>query len=160
MLVRSYLADESARNGKSLLAGIVFVVVPVSYLLSVPLFKYGGYLVVWLTALALLAGDIIFIVFFRPEGHHDNRISVSAQLPGTSDEMTGKTAFEEDQDAKKDQMVTTKNIVEAFVVTFRSRAGNQRISICFLMAALCCTLFTGGKHPIFIDPMYDKYCLF
>lgn len=149
------ITDEKSRTFRlSLLAGIVFVALPIAHLITVPLFKYGSFMAVWCTALGLFTVNILYIVFYLTDTR-GSRARKTVPIDGIPElaikkELTNtETNVEEGQKNEEEDPKTTcisvlKNLRTCFTVTFRPREGYHRACVSILLAALCCNLFSGG----------------
>lgn len=134
---------------------------PIAHLVSVPIFKSGGFIAVWCTTLTLYALAILYIIFFVRDsrGKHvkefkkmldKNVVSIIAKddpeiLHNKEAGAVPKEFLEfKEQQVKNTCLSVIKNLKECFVVTFRPRAGYNRACISLLLAGLCCTLFSKG----------------
>ena len=155
------VTDESNRTYRlSLLSGIILLAVPISYLIGGSLFKYGGYMAVWGTALGVLVVDILYTIFYLSDTcgrKAKKRIGPvdTAQLAQLSKKSlvldSGENGGSEmvKESLKARVLSVLKNLPRCFSVTFRRRAGYRRACITLLLASLCCAfLCTGGGSRI------------
>jgi len=130
------------------MGGTITIAIPVANFLATFIFKYGGYMCIYGTALGFLAVAFLYVFLFVTDskGIKNKKILPTIQklilykeVPLENDvnpnEIGDHTSF----------LSIIKNLWKCFTVTFRPRPGYQRTCVSLLLVALCFALFSNGR---------------
>lgn len=133
-------SEETRTFRLSIVAGITGLAMPIAQFISVPIYKNGGYLAIWLTALSLQTVALIYLIFFVTDSRgkwtrkHSDDESIVEKIV---------TVKEKEHETKSHGCTTVlKNLWKCFVITFQRREGFKRASISFLLACISLIFFS------------------
>lgn len=130
----------------ALVAGVNGFAIPISQFISVPIFKEGSYLAIWLTALGLYVVAFIYVTFFVTADPHkiweEKGSKVVARKFDPSRHRGWKRKLQSGE--TYNGFFVLKNILHSFKTTFQRREGYKRAIIFLLMFCFLLNLFSAG----------------
>ena len=134
----------------AIIGGTITIAIPVANFLASFIFKYGGYMSIYGTALSFLALAFTYVFIFVTDskGFNNQRMVSTIQNLVFYKDVALATAGESSEKKKHATgsfLFTISNLWKCFTITFRPRPGYQRVCVSLLLASLCLALFSNCK---------------
>ena len=136
------------------MGGTITIAIPVANFLATVIFKYGGYMCIYGTALGFLALAFIYVFLFVTDSKgkkKKTKLGTTIQKLVIQKEVSSLHSADPSNNNNMDHtscLSIITNLWKCFTITFRPRPGYQRTCVALLLVSLCFALFSNGRKFI------------
>ncbi len=128
----------------ALVAGVNGFAIPISQFISVPIYKEGSYLAIWLTALGLYFVAFIYVIFFVTTDPKKIWEEKGSKVVARKFDPSRHRGWKRKTGEIYNGFFVLKNLLHCFKITFQRREGYKRAIIFLLMFCFLLNLFSAG----------------